>query len=251
MAGDKALMRDPNDHLRRSHRVFLGEERMRDSVELRVFGERHGRGDEVDFLFREHRRHRWELRFDDRDILAIVEVVLAQHRTQPDIHGAAGGTGGDDLAFQILDALDRAVVEDVVFAAVVIADPVLKHIRDDPQIGHLRVLDRKGEGRIGELTEIDAVGAEAGDDGGTTGEVYILDDIGFAVMRHQILLGEADRNDAGIGARPADANSDRLICTRWCNREDSSQGDAGNNDRFHSQMFFHGLSCFAASLTSG
>ena len=71
--------------------------------------------------------------------------MLAQHGAHRDVDRAAGRIGRDDLAFQILDLLHRAVFEHEELVAVVAVGAVLELVADDTQIVQAGVLDCQRE----------------------------------------------------------------------------------------------------------
>ena len=81
---------------------------------LRQFGierERQHARDQIDLLLGQHRLHGRERRLDHGVVALVLEPVLVQHRPHGDVDGAAVGIGGDDLALEVLDLLDRTVGE--------------------------------------------------------------------------------------------------------------------------------------------
>jgi hypothetical protein len=71
------------------------------------------------------------------------------------VDGAAGLIGRKDLALEVFDGLDRAVLADDEGVGVIAGNRVLTFVGDDPQICHASMLDPEREGRIGECRAIE------------------------------------------------------------------------------------------------
>ncbi len=178
----------PHDHLRRADRIALGEQRPCQTVELGVVGERRHARDQVGLLLQEDRLHGRQRRLEHRIVALVLEPVLAQHRPHGDVDRAAGGIGCDHLALEVLDLLDRAVLQHEVLRGEVAGHAVLELVGDHPQIGHAGILDGDAERRIGMVADLEFVRRHRGDQRRGAVETGRLEDIGLAVVDEQIGL---------------------------------------------------------------
>ena len=154
----------------------------------------------------ERRAHVGKGHFDDGHVLLRIELVLLQHRPQPDIDGAAGRVRADDLALQILDGADGAVLQHHVLVGVVARRAVLERVGDDAQIGHAGILDRDGERRIGQQRDVDVVRGECRNHLRRAAEMDRVHRVGLALMPRDAGLGEEDRRQVVGDDHPGDAD---------------------------------------------
>src|SRR5579862_10022482 len=127
---------------------------MRDGAQLWIKCKWQHRRNEIDLLLGKHGAHGRKRRLYDGVVAVRLEAMLPQHRPHGDVNSAACGVGRDDLAFKILDFLDRAIVEDFVSVVAVAWCTILKFVGDDPDIVHAGIFDRYRQGGKGEVADL-------------------------------------------------------------------------------------------------
>jgi hypothetical protein len=116
-----------------------------------------------------------------------------QHRLHGDVDRAARRIGGDDLALEVLDLLDRTVLEHHIFLGIVAFDAVLEFVANDAQVVQPGVADGDAERRIGEVGDVDFISGERGNHRRRADEVHRLHHVGLAEMLGEVLLLQPDR----------------------------------------------------------
>jgi two-component system KDP operon response regulator KdpE len=209
-------MGGPDDHLRPADGVLLAEQRMRHLEQIGIGGEGQHAWDEVDLMLRQHFLHVGEGGFDKGDVGLVIEVMLAQHGAHGDIHRAAGRVGRQNFALQILDLLDRTIVQDEVLVGIIAGDAILEIVADDPQVGKSSVLHGERERGIGKIADIELIAGERGDHRRRALETRHIQAIGLVQMRHKIGFRRQQRGPIGHRHDIAGANLDRVgACATW------------------------------------
>ena len=157
-------------------------------AQRRIERERQHARHQIDFLLRQHRRHGGERRLDRGVVAFVVESVLVQHRLHRDIDAAAGGVGGNDLALQILDLGDAAVLAHEELVGIIARRAVLKLVGDDFEIVEAGILDGEPERRIGEIADFQFVDRHRRDHRRRALIAHGLEIVGRAPMLGEILL---------------------------------------------------------------
>ncbi len=186
------------------------------------------RGDEVRLAIEQERVHVGEIRLDDGVVALVLEPVLPQHRPYADIGAGADHVGRKHLALQVLDSLHRPVVQHVVVGREIARHAVLDLAGDDAEIAHVAVLDGKGQGRIGQLRDIEIARGERRRHLRAAGETDGLDRVGRAEMPRELGLGEQDRRQRGRHGDPRHPDFEWL---RRCSRRRKREREASEPSR--------------------
>jgi len=213
--------------------IALGEQGLGLFQELRVVGGEHRGGDQRDLALDQHGLHVGKPDFDDRIVALVLEPVPARQRFHADVDRSADGVGRQHLALQILDLLDRAILQHHELIAVVAMRAVLHAVEDDAQILHVGVLDGDADRRIGQIGEIEIARPERLQLLRRAGEMDRLQDVALAVMDGDALLGEHDRLERGRHHHPADAELERFRRLGGTHGQQRQRSQAGKNDTPH------------------
>ena len=210
MCLEERLAGDAHDHLAAPDRIELREQRMRKGEQFGIGAERQGRGDEVDLALLQHGFLVGKAHFDHRDVALVLQIVFRQHRAHRHVDRAAALVGRDDLALEILDRMDRAVLAHKIAVRVVARDAVLKAVANDAQILHPGIDDPEREGRIGQCRGVELAGRERLHRGRGALEMGQLRDVGLAGMGRELGSGEHQCREIRPRHHPADAQLVRL-----------------------------------------
>ena len=93
----------------------------------------------------QQRLHARQRRFHDHEIALVLEIATPQRCPQCDVDGAAYAVGGKHLAFQVVDRVDRTVLEHQVMIGKVAGNIALEVVGDGAQIIDFRILDCQRE----------------------------------------------------------------------------------------------------------
>ena len=144
------------------------------------------------------------------DVALVLHVVSPQRHPHRDVDGAAEAIGGQNLALQIGDRFDRAVVENQIAVLEIARNIALEIVGDGAQIVHLAVFDRQGERRIGEQRDIELARGDRGDHRRAAVEAKRLQRVALAEMLGDAVLGKQDRRQVCRRGDPSDADLDRV-----------------------------------------
>ena len=194
--------------------VALGEEVVRRALQRRILGERLHLHDEIGLLLEQQRLHVGELRFDDGEVAGIFEPVPLQHDAHEDVLAAADAVDGDDLALQILDRFDRAILQNHVVVGLVALDAVADLVDDDAQIVHPRVLDRRAQHVERHRHEVEFAGGQSLQSDRRAGDALRLERVAFAQMPREAGMLEQDRRELRRRYGIADPKLHRLVGER-------------------------------------
>ena len=172
----------------------------------------------IDLLFRQHRAHGRERRFDHGVVALVLQPELAQHGAGGDVDRAAGGVGADDLALEILRLLDRPVGEHEIFLGVVAGHAVAELVGDHADIVEAGVLNGDAERGIGEVGDLELAVGHRGDHRRRALVAHRLEHIRLAEVLGRGPFSPAVSTPSWRPAPPRRRgfSRDRRFARRWC-----------------------------------
>ncbi len=154
-------------------------------------------------------------RFQHRVVALLLEAGFLQRGAQRDVDGAAAAIAGDDLALEVFDLVDAAVLADIEAGAVVAGDAVLEFVGDDANVVEPGILDCERERRIGEVGDFELVIGDRRDHLRRALIAHRFDRVGLAHVPGEVLLLQHDRGPVRHRRHPRHADLDRLLlCAR-------------------------------------
>jgi hypothetical protein len=153
-----------------------------------------------------------------------------------DVDAAAGGVGGDHLALEVLDFLDRAVGEHLEIVGAIAHGAVLELIGDDAQVVHAGVLDRDRQSRIGKVADFQLIVGHCRDHRRRARIAAALEHVGLAEVNGEVLFLQPDRGPVGHRRHPGAADFQRLRL--GCGDGTKCQHAEGGAAKFRSLHYF-------------